>query len=82
MSAASALTSFKRLGTGLAFVAFPLVFVFAFAVHSCPLHPYIPGLLERIDRAPMAGSGVVHPVNTRGCTITTVTPHRVHTTRT
>ncbi len=41
----------KRIGTGLAFVLFPLIFVFAFAVHPGLLHPYFLGPQELIQRA-------------------------------
>ncbi len=47
MSAAEA----ARVGTGLAFVVMPLVFVFAFATHPGLLHPRILRPEELIDRA-------------------------------
>lgn len=53
-SAVSSLTrleAVKRIGTGLAFVLFPLVFVFAFAVHPGLLAPRVLGPLELIQRA-------------------------------
>lgn len=40
MSTRNSLSSFKRIGTGLSFVIFPLVFVFAFSVHPGLLHPH------------------------------------------
>jgi hypothetical protein len=49
------LTSTKRIGTGLAFVVFPLVFVFAFSVHPGLLHPHLLGPSELILRARSAG---------------------------
>ena len=49
------LTSTKRIGTGLAFVIFPIVFVFAFSVHPGLLHPHLPGPSELILRARSAG---------------------------
>jgi hypothetical protein len=47
MSAADAV----RIGTGLAFVVMPLVFVFAFATHPQLLHPRILRPQELIDRS-------------------------------
>src|SRR5664279_5181112 len=47
MSAAEA----ARVGTGLAFVVMPRVFVFAFATHPGLLHPRILGPEQLIDRA-------------------------------
>ncbi len=41
----------KRVGTGLAFTVFPLVFVFAFAVHPGLLNPHLLGPEELILRA-------------------------------
>lgn len=46
-----ALDSVKRTGTGLAFIVFPLVFVFAFAVHPDLLNPHFLGPKELILRA-------------------------------
>ena len=43
--------SAKRIGTGLAFIIFPLVFIFAFAVHPGLLHPHVLGPEELILRA-------------------------------
>jgi hypothetical protein len=43
--------SIQRIGTGLAFVIFPSVFVFAFAVHPGLLHPHLLGPSELILRA-------------------------------
>jgi len=51
MSAGQSLASFKRLGTGLSFVVFPLVFVFAFSVHPGLLHPHFLSPSELIARA-------------------------------
>lgn len=45
------LRSTKRIGTGLAFVIFPLVFVFAFSVHPDLLSPQLLGPSELIVRA-------------------------------
>ncbi len=55
MSANESLRSFKRIGTGLSFVVFPLVFVFAFAVHPGLLHPHFLTPIELIARARSAG---------------------------
>jgi hypothetical protein len=41
----------KRVGTGLCLVVFPLLFVFAFAVHPGLLHPRLLGPAELILRA-------------------------------
>jgi hypothetical protein len=49
------LHSAKRIGTGLSFVVFPLVFVFAFSVHPGLLHPRLLGPPELILRARGAG---------------------------
>jgi hypothetical protein len=51
MSTGDALSSFKRIGTGLSFVIFPLVFVFAFSVHPGLLHPRFLDPSELILRA-------------------------------
>ncbi|MFO1183777.1 MAG: hypothetical protein U1E56_03185 [Bauldia sp.] len=51
----STLESVKRIGTGLAFVAFPAIFVFAFAVHPGLLHPRLLAPAEIIARARGAG---------------------------
>ncbi|MFO1352416.1 MAG: hypothetical protein U1F68_17765 [Gammaproteobacteria bacterium] len=45
------LGSFKQIGTGLSFLIFPLVFVFAFSVHPGLLHPHFLTPVERIERA-------------------------------
>ncbi len=50
-TAAMDLSSWKRRGTGLAFVIFPIVFVFAFAVHPELLHPRVLGPADLIVRA-------------------------------
>ena len=55
MSASDPLSSFKRIGTGLSFVIFPLVFVFAFSVHPGLLHPHLLVPSELIVRARGAG---------------------------
>lgn len=47
----SVLEQTKRIGVGLAFVVFPLVFVFAFAVHPHLLAPQLLGPAELIQRA-------------------------------
>ncbi|MEY4550011.1 MAG: hypothetical protein RL685_6206 [Pseudomonadota bacterium] len=49
------LSSTKRIGTGLAFVVLPLVFVFAFSVHPGLLHPHLLSPAELIPRAHKAG---------------------------
>jgi hypothetical protein len=49
------LRSIRRVGTGLAFVIFPLVFVFAFSVHPDLLHPRLLGPSELILRARREG---------------------------
>jgi hypothetical protein len=54
MSAAEA----ARIGTGLAFVAMPLVFVFAFANHPGLLHPRVLRPEQLIDRA--RGNRLLH----------------------
>ena len=41
----------QRIGTGLSFVIFPIVFVFAFSVHPDLLHPHLLGPSELIQRA-------------------------------
>ena len=41
----------KRMATGLAIILFPLIFVFAFAVHPGLLHPHVLGPQELIQRA-------------------------------
>ena len=45
----------KRVGAGLCFILFPLVFVFAFAVHPSLLHPHLLGPEGLILRAHDAG---------------------------
>ena len=45
------LISAKRIGTGLAFIIFPLVFIFAFAGHPGLLNPHLLGPEELILRA-------------------------------
>ncbi len=51
MEADTALSRTQRIGTGLAFVVFPLVFVFAFAGHPGLLSPGLLGPEEMILRA-------------------------------
>jgi len=41
----------QRVGTGLAFIIFPLAFAFAFAVHPGLLNPHLLGPQELIERA-------------------------------
>jgi len=55
MSANDSLSAFKRIGTGVCFIVFPLVFVFAFAVHPGLLHPHFLAPAELIARARGAG---------------------------
>ena len=55
MSDSSALMSARRLGTGLAFIIFPLVFFFAFVTHPNLLSPRLLGPEELILRARNAG---------------------------
>jgi hypothetical protein len=45
------LSSTKRIGTGLSFVLFPIVFVFAFSVHPGLLHPHLLDPSELVLRA-------------------------------
>lgn len=49
------LTSTQRIGTGLSFIIFPIVFVFAFSVHPNLLQPHLLGPPELILRARGAG---------------------------
>ncbi|HRE27747.1 MAG TPA: hypothetical protein PK954_14000 [Anaerolineales bacterium] len=51
MNPNSTLDQTQRMGTGLAFILFPLVFVFAFAVHPDLLHPRLLGPEELALRA-------------------------------
>lgn len=51
MDAKDALNSTKRIVTGLAFVVFPIVFVFAFSVHPGLLNPHVLSPSELIFRA-------------------------------
>ncbi len=51
MNADTDLTSAKRIGTGMALIAFPAVWVFAFAVHPDLLRPRLLGPEELIERA-------------------------------
>jgi len=58
MNGNDALSSFKRIGTGLTFIVFPLVLVFAFAVHPGLLHPHVLAPTELIARA--RGASLLH----------------------
>jgi hypothetical protein len=49
------LNSIERIGTGLSFIIFPIVFVFAFAVHPGLLHPHLLDPSELILRSRNAG---------------------------
>lgn len=51
MPSRDSLGSLKLRGTGLSFIAFPLVFAFAFAVHPGLLNPHILSPAELIARA-------------------------------
>lgn len=52
MNEAAALSRTERVGVGLCFIVFPLVWVFAFAVHPDLLHPrWLLGPAELIQRA-------------------------------
>jgi hypothetical protein len=51
MHANNRLCSTQRIGTGLSFIIFPIVFVFAFSVHPDLLHPRLLGPSELILRA-------------------------------
>jgi hypothetical protein len=55
MNERNGLTSAKILGTGLAFIIFPLVFLFAFATHPNLLNPHFLGPEGLILRARNAG---------------------------
>lgn len=55
MRSRNLLDSTKRVGIGLSFIVFPLVFVFAFAVHPRLLHPHLLGPSELVLRARGAG---------------------------
>ena len=55
MHANKRLSSTQRIGTGLSFVIFPIVFVFAFSVHPGLLDPHLLGPSELILRARGAG---------------------------
>jgi hypothetical protein len=55
VNANESLGSFKQVGTGLSFVIFPLVFVFAFSVHPGLLHPHFLSPPDLIARARGAG---------------------------
>ena len=49
------LNQIKQIGVGLAFIIFPLLFVFAFAVHPGLLNPHLLGPEELILRAHQNG---------------------------
>jgi hypothetical protein len=51
MNDEQSLAKVKRVGTGLAFILFPLLFIFAFAVHPGLLSPHLLGPQELILRA-------------------------------
>lgn len=51
MSGSGGVISTRRIGTGLAFIIFPLVFIFAFAGHPGLLRPHLLGPEELILRA-------------------------------
>ena len=51
MDAKDSLNATKRIVTGLAFVVFPIVFVFAFSVHPGLLNPHLLSPAELIQRA-------------------------------
>jgi hypothetical protein len=55
MNDANVLQNGKRIGTGLALILFPLIFVFAFAVHPGLLNPHFLGPQELIQRAHQNG---------------------------
>jgi hypothetical protein len=55
MNANIVLNQAKQIGTGLAFIIFPMLFVFAFAVHRGLLSPHLLGPRELILRAHHAG---------------------------
>jgi hypothetical protein len=51
MQANNLLSLTKRIGTGLSFIIFPIVFVFAFSVHPGLLHPHLLSPSELILRS-------------------------------
>lgn len=55
MHANDNLSAAKQVGTGLSFVIFPLVFVFAFSVHPGLMNPHVLSPSELIQRAHGAG---------------------------
>jgi hypothetical protein len=55
MNGNEALQNGKRMATGLAIILFPLIFVFAFAVHPGLLNPHFLGAQELIQRAHQDG---------------------------
>jgi len=65
---------FKRIGAGLSFIIFPIVFVFAFSVHPGLFHPHLLGPSELILRA--RGDGLLqfaHALVTLNTTLLIVT---------
>ncbi|MFC1662501.1 hypothetical protein ACFL3S_13775 [Gemmatimonadota bacterium] len=60
MNERNALHRTRRIGTGLAFIVFPLVFVFAFAGHPGLLNPHLlgpEGMILRARHAPFLQFG-------------------------
>jgi hypothetical protein len=55
MNKSKVLQNGKRIGTGLAFILFPLIFIFAFSVHPGLLTPHFLGPQELIQRAHQNG---------------------------
>jgi hypothetical protein len=55
MNKALVLQNGKRIGTGLAFILFPLIFVFAFSIHPGLLNPHFLNSEELIFRAHQNG---------------------------
>ncbi len=55
MDGNASLRRVKRVGTGLCFIIFPLVFVFAFSAHPSLLHPHLLSPQDLILRAHNAG---------------------------
>lgn len=55
MNENKSLDQVKSIGTGLAFIIFPLLFIFAFAVHPGLLNPHLLGPKELILRAHQDG---------------------------
>jgi hypothetical protein len=55
ISSPSKLVAVQRVGTGLSFILFPLLFIFAFAVHPGLFNPHLLGPQELIQRAHQNG---------------------------